>query len=88
MGHDLGHPPFGHNGEGALSDYHGGFWHNRQSVRVARVIENLNLTHETLNGIAKHTGKDQPETLKDRLSKRRIVWPTWLMTLMTPFGQG
>ncbi len=70
MGHDLGHPPFGHNGEGALSDlYHEGFWHNRQSVRVATIIENLNLTHETLDGIAKHTGKDNPETLEGQIVK-------------------
>jgi dGTPase len=70
MGHDLGHPPFGHNGEGALSDlYHGGYWHNRQSVRVATVIEKLNLTHETLDGIAKHTGKDNPETLEGQIVK-------------------
>jgi dGTPase len=70
MGHDLGHPPFGHNGEGALSDlYHGGFWHNRQSVRVAKTIEKLNLTHETLDGLAKHTGKDNPETLEGQVVK-------------------
>ncbi len=70
LGHDLGHPPFGHTGEGALSDlYHGGFWHHRQSVRVATTLERLNLTHETLDGIANHTGQDKPETLEGQIVK-------------------
>lgn len=70
MGHDLGHPPFGHNGESALSElYHGGFWHNRQSVRVATVLEKLNLTWETLDGIAKHTGPEKPQTLEGQIVK-------------------
>lgn len=64
LAHDLGHPPFGHSGEHILdqlmSDY-GGFNHNHQSYRVVTELENrypewlgLNLTYETLEGIAKH----------------------------------
>lgn len=64
LAHDLGHPPFGHSGEHILdqlmSDY-GGFNHNHQSYRVVAELENrypewlgLNLTYETLEGIAKH----------------------------------
>lgn len=68
MGHDLGHPPFGHSGERALNLlYHEGFRHNQQSVRVATVIEGLNLTHETLDGIARHTGQKVPETLEGQI---------------------
>lgn len=70
MGHDLGHPPFGHAGEAALSDlYHGGYWHNRHSVRVVTILEPLNLSTEVLDGIAKHTGKDDPETLEGQIVK-------------------
>lgn len=64
LAHDLGHPPFGHAGEGilnALMADHGGFNHNHQSYRVVNELENrypawpgLNLTFETLEGIAKH----------------------------------
>lgn len=64
LAHDLGHPPFGHAGEHVLNhlmqDY-GGFNHNHQSYRVVTELERryphwmgLNLTHETLEGIAKH----------------------------------
>lgn len=66
LSHDLGHPPFGHAGERALDhcmqDY-GGFDHNAQSLRVVTKLERryasfdgLNLTWETLEGIAKHNG--------------------------------
>lgn len=66
LAHDLGHPPFGHAGERALdavmADY-GGFDHNAQSLRVVTALERkyanfdgLNLTWETLEGIAKHNG--------------------------------
>ena len=64
LAHDLGHPPFGHAGEGvlnALMAEHGGFNHNHQSYRVVNELEQrypawdgLNLTFETLEGIAKH----------------------------------
>ena len=57
LGHDLGHTPFGHCGESVLSRYMDeGFQHNIQSVRVATVLENLNLTKETLDGILHHSG--------------------------------
>lgn len=64
LAHDLGHPPFGHSGETALDNMmrnHGGFEHNAQSLRILRVLEErypdfpgLNLTYETLEGIANH----------------------------------
>lgn len=64
LAHDLGHPPFGHAGEYILNQMmsdHGGFNHNHQSYRVVTELENrysgwqgLNLTFETLEGIAKH----------------------------------
>ena len=66
LAHDLGHPPFGHNGEKALNmsmSDHGGFNHNDQTLRVLTNIEKrhpdfdgLNLTWESLEGIVKHNG--------------------------------
>jgi dGTPase len=66
LAHDLGHPPFGHAGERALSEAmreHGGFDHNAQSLRVVTLLERryprfdgLNLTWETLEGLVKHNG--------------------------------
>ncbi len=57
LGHDLGHTPFGHCGETVLNKLMpSGFQHNEQSVRVATVLENLNLTFETLDGILHHSG--------------------------------
>ena len=60
LGHDLGHPPFGHAGERVISTLMpGGFNHYEQSLRVVDVIENdgrgLNLTWEVRDGIAKHS---------------------------------
>jgi dGTPase len=65
LAHDLGHTPFGHSGEVALNELmrdHGGFNHNRQSVRIVEQLEQrypgfpgLNLTWEVREGIAKHT---------------------------------
>ena len=64
LAHDLGHTPFGHAGEEALDELmqdDGGFEHNRQSRRVVEILERkypdftgLNLTWETLEGLAKH----------------------------------
>ena len=52
LGHDLGHTPFGHCGEGVLNHLvEGGFRHNEQSVRVVEVLEDLNLCQETIDGI-------------------------------------
>jgi dGTPase len=74
MGHDLGHTPFGHNGESFLSEKHaGGFKHNEQSLRVADVLESsetrqgMNLTEEVRDGILHHTGKRRPFTLEGQI---------------------
>jgi len=66
LAHDLGHPPFGHTGEEALQRLmasYGGFDHNAQAIRIVTSLERhyaefdgLNLTWETLEGIAKHNG--------------------------------
>jgi dGTPase len=64
LGHDLGHTPFGHSGQDALDECmkaHGGFEHNRQSLRVVEILEHrypgfagLNLSFETRESIRKH----------------------------------
>jgi dGTPase len=65
LGHDTGHPPFGHAGEAALDELvSGGFRHNEQSARIA---ERLNLTHEVVDGILTHTGEREPETLEGKI---------------------
>ncbi len=66
LAHDLGHTPFGHTGEDALERLmapYGGFDHNAQAIRIVTALERhyadfdgLNLTWETLEGIAKHNG--------------------------------
>ena len=76
MGHDLGHTPFGHAGEIALSDAMGQpFRHNEQSLRVVDVLENdgagLNLTYEVRMGILGHTsGSRMPETMEGKIVRR------------------
>lgn len=75
LGHDIGHPPFGHPGENALDEAladHGGFDHNAHTLRVLMRIENpyhdhpgLNLSWELLEGLAKHNGP--------------VSKPTWAM---------
>ena len=77
LGHDLGHPPFGHIGEEvldeALAEHGGGFRHNEHSLRVVEVIEEgrdgpgLNLTEQVRDGILRHTGPEKPATLEGRL---------------------
>ena len=72
MGHDLGHTPFGHAGEIALSECIGKpFRHNEQSLRVVDVLENdgegLNLSYEVRMGILGHTGEYVPETLEGQI---------------------
>ncbi len=76
MGHDLGHTPFGHNGESILNEIHpGGFKHNEQSLRVVEVLENshnkrgMNLTLEVRDGILNHTGPVKPLTLEGCIVK-------------------
>jgi len=66
LSHDLGHTPFGHLGEDVLNELladHGGFNHNRQTLRIVEHLEDrypdfpgLNLTYEVREGIAKHSG--------------------------------
>jgi dGTPase len=75
LAHDMGHPPFGHAGEDALQAClapHGGFDHNAHTLRTLAVLETpyphfdgLNLTWETLEGLAKHNGP--------------VIEPTWAM---------
>jgi len=63
LGHDVGHSPFGHTGEDALSPYFpttGGWHHAAQSVRVYDVLEDLNLTWEVRDGIRAHSWKITP----------------------------
>lgn len=72
FGHDLGHTPFGHAGEKALTDITGKpFNHNEQSLRVVDVLEKdgegLNLCYETRMGILGHTGDYIPETLEGQI---------------------
>ena len=76
LGHDLGHPPFGHAGEQALDEVlrergGRGFRHNEHSLRVVERLERdgrgLNLTWEVRDGILKHTGPDEPETLEGKI---------------------
>ena len=63
LGHDLGHTPFGHSGEAVLNEIMDcGFKHAQHSVRVATVIEDLNLTQETLDGILNHSGSLRKES--------------------------
>lgn len=63
LGHDLGHTPFGHCGEGVLNEIiDGGFYHNLQSVRVVEVLEHLNLCQETIDGIKTHSWGYKPLT--------------------------
>ncbi len=72
LGHDLGHTPFGHTGEDALSEIIGmPFEHNIQSVRIVEKIEKqgkgLNLTQETIDGIRTHRGRCKPSTLEGKI---------------------
>ena len=74
LGHDLGHTPFGHNGEAYLNERHpGGFAHNVQSLRVVDVLERnpkgrtMNLTWEVRDGILNHTGSGTPCTLEGQV---------------------
>ncbi len=79
LAHDLGHTPFGHAGENALQEVMnnlGGFDHNEQTLRILCFLENryanfdgLNLTWETLEGIAKHNGPVSPRNQRPTLKK-------------------
>ena len=76
LGHDLGHPPFGHIGEETLDQVlrdrgAQGFKHNRHSLRVVDVLERdgrgLNLTGAVRDGILNHTGSERPQTLEGKI---------------------
>lgn len=68
LGHDLGHTPFGHCGEGVLNELvSDGFYHNIQSVRVVDVLENLNLCRETVEGIRTHSWGLEPTTAEGKV---------------------
>jgi dGTPase len=78
LGHDLGHPPFGHAGEEALdtamrASCGSGFKHNEHSLRVVDVLERdgagLNLTEQVRDGILNHTGSRKPASLEGRIVK-------------------
>jgi dGTPase len=67
LGHDTGHPPFGHAGEAALDELlrdRGGFRNNEQSARIG---EELNLSREVIDGILTHTGPQEPRTLEGKI---------------------
>ncbi len=75
LAHDLGHTPFGHAGERVMAELmegHGGFEHNRQSLRVVELLEyrypgfpGLNLTWEVREGIAKHSSEHDHPSIRD-----------------------
>jgi dGTPase len=76
LGHDLGHPPFGHTGEEVLDEilyerFGRRFRHNEQSLRVVELLERegrgLNLTAEVCDGILHHTGPSEPGTLEGKI---------------------
>jgi dGTPase len=76
LGHDLGHPPFGHIGEAALDEclrerYGAVFRHNEHSLRVVERLERdgrgLNLTEQVRDGILRHTGPELPATVEGRI---------------------
>jgi dGTPase len=91
LAHDLGHTPFGHAGEDALDACmapFGGFDHNAQTLRIVTALEQryaafdgLNLTWETLEGIAKHNGPVDAERLPWALADygpvRELELDTW-----------
>jgi dGTPase len=82
LGHDVGHTPFGHTGEEALSPYFppDGWHHAAQSVRLYEVLEDLNLTWEVRDGIRAHTWRiDPPPTTPEAMTVRyadRIAYLT------------
>src|SRR5215208_3337356 len=73
LGHDVGHPPFGHIGEDVLdragrARFDRGFRHNEHSLRVVDVLEDLNLTEPVRDGILRHSsGAGEPATLEGKI---------------------
>jgi dGTPase len=94
LAHDLGHPPFGHAGERALDALmqpYGGFDHNAQSIKVVTRLERkymafdgLNLTFETLEGLAKHNGPLQAGPVRDALESAGLLSHLSLDTAASP----
>src|SRR6478752_1219200 len=91
LGHDLGHPAFGHAGEEALDTalrerFGLGFRHNEHSLRVVDHLERdgrgLNLTAEVRDGILTHTGPAEPETLEDEIELLGPTGPRRIDTLV------
>jgi dGTPase len=82
LGHDVGHSPFGHTGEEALSPYfpNRGWHHAAQSLRIWEVLEDQNLTWEVLDGIRAHSWRiEPPPTTQEALCVRyadRIAYLT------------
>lgn len=90
LSHDLGHTPFGHAGEDGLQEVmapYGGFNHNAQAIRILTYLENryalfdgLNLTWETLEGIAKHNGPlngEVPLAIREFNAQYDLELHTW-----------
>jgi dGTPase len=90
LSHDLGHTPFGHAGEDGLQEVmapFGGFNHNAQAIRILTHLENryaafdgLNLTWETLEGIAKHNGPlegEIPWAIREFNGQYNLELHTW-----------
>jgi dGTPase len=82
LGHDLGHPPFGHAGEDALDESmknYGGFDHNEQTFRILTILERhyadfdgLNLTWECLEGVVKHNGPLTGPAASEKAKRRPV----------------
>ncbi len=104
LAHDLGHTPFGHTGEDAMSELmapYGGFDHNAQALRIVTALERhyadfdgLNLTWETLEGIAKHNGpilaadgSPLKEALPVALAEYNAQHDLWLQTYASAEAQ-
>jgi dGTPase len=93
LSHDLGHPPFGHTGQDVLNllmKDHGGFEHNKQSLRIVKLLEKrypefdgLNLTWDVLEGICKHT-KDEENPIT---SEEGVKYPS-LEAQIADFADG
>ena len=93
LSHDLGHPPFGHTGQSVLNRLmkgYGGFEHNRQSLRIVKLLEKrypefdgLNLTWEVIEGICKHAqDEENPIT-----SNKKVRFPS-LEAQVADFADG